>query len=239
MKLAVLMGAGASFGCGNVDPEAPPLGNQLFEKLKRALPDSWGSLLTSDENDVFRCDFEQGMAQIRRKPAAQRLLIDMALYFSTFRATGPNCYSRLLELLDRTPDLQCVFCTLNYDLLLEQAITSNGRSLWTLGRTVGVVGPPPVAVLKPHGSCNYIHPLTRNVRDMAMSESEHYLYTESSDPSQLEIVCADELSRIYTEVGLSLPPAISLYEPKKHHPVASKVIEGFAPAGRTSRRRLM
>jgi len=225
MKLAILLGAGASYGCGNVVPERPPLGAELFERLKRAYPDSWGSLLTHEENEAFKEDFEVGMDGIWQRQsgnAAQLLLIDMALYFSKFRATGANCYSRLLDVVG-APGMESAFCTLNYDLLFEQAVARSGRSLRTLGRVMGTG--PPVGLLKPHGSCNYIDPVTRNVHRSTMGVTQHFVYREGPpQPADLEIVTPDELARIYSE-GPTIPPAISIYMPTKHSPVGFTIIQ--------------
>src|SRR3990170_7499469 len=44
MTNVLLFGAGASFGAGDILPERPPLGRQLFGELARCFPSSWGGL---------------------------------------------------------------------------------------------------------------------------------------------------------------------------------------------------
>jgi hypothetical protein len=229
MNIAVLMGAGASFGAGSVDPEPPPLGGQLYEELKRAYPDSWGSQFTAEENALFREDFEQGMSMLwgNQGNRAQRLIIDMALYFTRFRITGPNRYSDLLRaLFSKGNDHRVVFCTLNYDCLLEQALMGGGAAVRSLWRVLGA-GQGPIDVLKPHGSCNYLDPLTRNMKGVTMDGvGIAYTHSEVPSPSDLEIVAPEEVEAIYEAAeGLSIPPAISLYEPTKHSPVGGGLIQ--------------
>ena len=58
----VLFGAGASFGCGDVSPRVPSLGNELFSALRRlykswrGIPDKLGAR--------FEESFELGMQEI-------------------------------------------------------------------------------------------------------------------------------------------------------------------------------
>jgi hypothetical protein len=44
VNIAVLIGAGASFGAGGIAPHRPPLGAELFDRLQKEFPDSWVSL---------------------------------------------------------------------------------------------------------------------------------------------------------------------------------------------------
>ena len=176
MDIAVLFGAGASFGAGNVFPDAPPLGRDLFDHLQRAYPESWGSLLHDDEVATFRDDFEQGFVLLWGKQGesrAQRLIIDMALFFTRFTLVGPNAYSRLLHLLLAGGTNRVCFCTLNYECLLEQAISETGLSVFSLGRQIGT-NSTGLHVLKPHGSCNYLSPMTRNMTNVRMGNAHAY-----------------------------------------------------------------
>jgi len=62
----ILVGAGASYGAGNVDPHQPPLGKDLFDKLKSEMPDPWGDL-PGDIQCALEKDFENGMCKIGEK----------------------------------------------------------------------------------------------------------------------------------------------------------------------------
>lgn len=228
MNIAVLFGAGASYGAGPVSPHEPPLGGQLFEALKSAYPDSWGSLLDPEKNATFQEDFEHGMAMLwaDQGDSAQRLIIDMALYFTRFRLAGPNFYSALLSTLFRQgSDHRVIFATLNYDCLFEQAVTKAGLSIRSLWRVVGT-GQSALQLLKLHGSCNYLSPMTRNMKNVRLGPvGVAYIDSEVPGPSDLEIVPQDEVLEIYTQAGGTLPPAISLYEPTKHSPVGGGLIQ--------------
>src|ERR1019366_900710 len=101
MRIAILFGAGASFGSGNVNPYPPPLGANLYADLAEQFPQSWGSL-PSEIAEVFeKNQFEEAMVAIWATPSAlvQQLLIDMTIYFSRFRAgaTRSDCYSQLID----------------------------------------------------------------------------------------------------------------------------------------------
>jgi hypothetical protein len=64
-KLTVLFGAGASYGCGYSDiSKRPPLGYQLFDELVKEYPNSWGKYVPADLKEIFRSDFELGMAHM-------------------------------------------------------------------------------------------------------------------------------------------------------------------------------
>jgi hypothetical protein len=230
VKIAVLFGAGASYGAGAVVPHPPPLGGDLFDALQRAYEDTWGSEFTPEEIAVFREDFERGMSNLwaNQGTRMQRLLIDMALYFTRFRLAGANCYSLLLDLLfDARRDIGVVFATLNYECLLEEATFRAGASVHSLWRVMpGHGGRRVVRILKPHGSCNYLAPMTRNIKDSTMADvGVAYFASEVPDPSDLEIVSIDEVIDIYATNGLTIPPAISLYEPTKHSPVGGGLIQ--------------
>jgi hypothetical protein len=51
MKLAILFGAGASYGSIGVEPEAPPLGSGLYEKLRDRFHRTWGTLIGALPNN--------------------------------------------------------------------------------------------------------------------------------------------------------------------------------------------
>ena len=59
-----LFGAGASYGAGDILPEKPPLGNQLYDALSSVYPQSWGSLPPSVTEKFKEGNFEDGMGEI-------------------------------------------------------------------------------------------------------------------------------------------------------------------------------
>ena len=133
MKLAFLFGAGASYGTGGVEPETPPLGRELYDRLKGAFPETWEGMIRPAEDEAFRRDdppFEQGMEMLweANDERVQPLVTDLALYFCRFSLSSTaNAYSNLLSSLNGK---RCVagFATLNYDCLLEAALELSGSS---------------------------------------------------------------------------------------------------------------
>ena len=152
-KRVVLFGAGASFGSRSILPVPPPLGVDLYKLLARAFPKSWGAV-SGSLKERFEEHFEIGMGELwSMYPAAMSplkdgapspnvLMQDLARFFMSFRI-APNqqdLYSRfLLELLKRSKANDTCFATLNYEILLEQAMyTLRLRS----------------RVARPHGGCH-------------------------------------------------------------------------------------
>lgn len=220
MNIGVLFGAGASFGAGGIAPEAPPLGHQLLDRLQTAFPETWGALLSPEEEETFRCDppFESGMKMLWEKndERTQRFVIDMALFFARFAPDErPNLYADFLKLIMSIRGLAFVFCSLNYECVLEQVAVSVGLNLCNLSMNKE----PCVLLLKPHGSCNYIHPMTRNTFNSTFTANRYYVYHEAPNLRDIEVVPCHEVTDIYEKVGLSIPPAMSLYEASKHSPV--------------------
>ena len=158
----LLFGAGASHGAGHVLPFEPPLGREAYDRLADAYPREWGpgSLLARFASQFRGQGFEKTMFEevFGWIPTWDVLLAQraMALYFARFSPdpTGNDLYSRLVQRLRETDELgRITFASLNYDCVLEQAATQ-------LGLRVDYSGNTPdsgtVAVLKPHGSCNFI-----------------------------------------------------------------------------------
>src|SRR6266545_452813 len=128
MTRVLLFGAGASCGAGDIAPENPPLGNQLFGELARCYPRSWGSL-PSDADSTFRDDFEAGMAMVwdRYSHVVPALMQQMALYFVQFRpkTRGSTLYCSLArKIKDAAAERVLLLSTLNYECLLEHSITA-------------------------------------------------------------------------------------------------------------------
>jgi hypothetical protein len=227
MHVALLVGAGASHGAEGIGPQQPPLGRQLLERLEAAFPETWRALLTDDERELFEGDppFERGMKQIWAtddRGRAQRLLIDMALYFSRFRLTGGRSwyFDLLRELADAEAMVEA--CSLNYECVFEEAVEKCGTTL----THVGSAGTPPETprwIIKPHGSCNYLSPMTRRMFNSTIAGTN--VYVDSDEPTAVEVVAPSEVEGIYAQQGASIPPAMSLYEPSKHSPVSPKTFD--------------
>jgi hypothetical protein len=149
-----LFGAGASHGCGTVAPHEPPLGSELYDRLCRSFPDSWGSL-PSDVADAFGADFETGMNCLWKRGSMTSALPlqHMGLYMARFRPATEKgtLYTELVRRLVATEADGVLLTTLNYDCLLDGEIAS-------LKRGINYLFPPGkgVLLLKLHGSCNWM-----------------------------------------------------------------------------------
>jgi hypothetical protein len=154
MSNLILFGAGASFGAGEILPERPPLGNQLFAELARSFPGSWGSM-PAELNRLFAANFERGMELLWKQfsPVVPGLMQHMAIYFVQFRPRQPGetLYCKLIRQIEAAHGRERVLLsTLNYECLLEQ-------SVWSAGVPVNYgefPDPGAITIWKLHGACN-------------------------------------------------------------------------------------
>jgi hypothetical protein len=218
-RLGIVFGAGASKGAGRLEPFAPPLGNELFDCLRRDFPETWGQLRGS-LRDKFIDNFEIGMYDLWNSGSndTSQLLIDTAIFFSQFRAPadGSDCYSKLvrtLKNLDLIPRTGVV--SLNYECTLEIAANNCGLGLTILGERPA---PANLIVWKPHGSCNFLpHVGVWNLTIVLPGGLSGYY------DGPFEVLAPTEVRRRY-ERGYALPPAMSLFAPGKHTPVATEFV---------------
>jgi hypothetical protein len=213
---------------GELYRSPPPLGGELYRELRSAFPDSWGTLISADEEEAFRQEppFEKGMGRLweTREQRVQRLIIDMALYFANFTppADSSDLYSRLIGALARTRLLErSVFATLNYDCIFELAANNRRIPVQYPGTVNSGTGIP---VLKPHGSCNFLVQGTQNFVNVSMAGvGAGYV---GGSPA-IEAIPPQALRPLYARIGISLPPVISLYAPGKPSPVAESFVNGL------------
>jgi hypothetical protein len=230
-RVAILFGAGASFGCGAVSPSVPPLGAQLYEGLQEEYPDTWGRLITADEDAAFRADppFEQGMGMVwdAREERAQLLITDLALFLCRFVPTDhENLYGQLVERLVRSGViLSTLFATLNYECIFEMAAASRGMQVRYMPHPPTPNG---ITLLKPHGSCNFVMEglgqglQITNMRFSGIGGTGGGAYWEGP----IDARRPDEIAALYA-AGPSPPPAISLYAPGKPAPAAPGAINAI------------
>ena len=161
--MVILFGAGASNGAGHVLPQAPPLGDALYDALAAQYPKEWGSEshLGKMWATQLRNDFEQAMyEEVLPKVDSLSLLKwhrRVAEFFARYRLDegGRDMYSVLLSGLGSRGLLgRLTLGSLNYDCLLEEAILSLGLSTDYMLHERAPQGSIPLA--KPHGSCNFI-----------------------------------------------------------------------------------
>ncbi len=153
--IVFLFGAGASTGAGDIVPETPPLGKDLYPELVKNYPFSWGSLPSAVQTRFEQDGFEAGMAVVyhHHSHAIAALMRHLALYLIQFRPfSQSSLYNRLLRELNRLGLLsRVVFASLNYDCILEFSLLQE--------RIAFVYGDEPadrqaIPVWKLHGSCN-------------------------------------------------------------------------------------
>ncbi|MDH5184338.1 MAG: hypothetical protein OEX12_10650 [Gammaproteobacteria bacterium] len=127
-----LFGAGASYGCGGVIPEQPPLGSCLYPALKENYPASWGSLSPHIVKKISS-DFEQGMKIIYDElgSAIPGLMRELAVYLIQFRSYNKSTlYNLLIADLNEAGILhKTLFSTLNYDCILEFCLAEMGHNI--------------------------------------------------------------------------------------------------------------
>lgn len=224
MKVAILVGAGASFGLGNehVRPHAPPLGKGLYPALQQAYPATWGSL-PAELHELF-ADFETGMGRVWeiKDELTQQLLLQLSMYFLRFRLCDQgDAYSQLLLVLARAMPLSDVtFASLNYEVLLELAAVKRGLRVRYLG-DIAAPSREDLLVLRPHGACTLMPSI--EIYNSTFTGVQRYY------EGGVRIVSPDEALAKF-EAGYSFPAAMSLYAPGKITPVA----EGFTRESRAT-----
>jgi hypothetical protein len=222
-NLAILIGAGASYGCGEVTPSTPPLGAELYDRLRRTFPGSWGAL-TPDLDSKFREEFEDGMALFwhdHNDDRLRQLLIEMGIYFARFcpAEESVDAYSTLgRALLDTRLQQTTAFATLNYECILDAALSR-------LGLLVAYFDTEPsdrrVPLWKVHGACNLVADLGSTlIVESGFSGAEHYV---EAPITSLPLEALPY--HFYGARASPFPPAMSLFAPGKHSPVVPEAIE--------------
>ncbi len=225
MPSVILLGAGASFGSGEVKPHRPPLGNDpdgLFTRLEAA-----GGLAASLPNSLktlFRSDFEKGMAEFYEYANGNimRFQREMAAYLAQFSPGESNAYIRLIRTIGSRG---AIYASLNYDLLFELAAGSLG---WNTQYHIEPIAGS-VRLLKLHGSSNfwpYVPPgnsynITFEGFKVDVQSSIHPLNQEET------------LHRCINEHN-SLAPAIAMYAVGKQVKVSPDYIEHQQQMWRTA-----
>ena len=97
MSRVILFGAGATYGSEAVAPSIPPLGADLFDELRAAYPQAWGTI-PDEQRPSFVPNFELGMRDVWESGShtGPTLVRCMAHYFTRFRPLVGNTYSSLL-----------------------------------------------------------------------------------------------------------------------------------------------
>ena len=154
--ITIIFGAGASFGSGRCVPKSPPLGNELFSELA-SLNARFSELPESSKEIFLRDGFEAGMATLENNSRILNpLQKELAIYLSKFEIGRGNAYLRLFEKL--LPHLDHInLVTLNYDILIEQALAQNHVNYNYCNSRDSI------SLLKLHGSANFLPELPEGV----------------------------------------------------------------------------
>lgn len=182
-------------------PDRPGIGNRLFEEL--AAFDPFFADLDPGLRSEF-VDFENGMARFTLKYNALvgKFLALMSLYFLQFRIQdqGANFYSKFVRLLPSVPASMSL-ATLNYDLLLEEALIAE-KILPDWGATK--------KVMKLHGSPNYLvmENMANSFSNVTMVNVGEFFNgpVQVTDPARAVRYCRTALSQ-----ASNMTPAISAY----------------------------
>ncbi|MFW9889627.1 MAG: hypothetical protein ACFFER_15670 [Candidatus Thorarchaeota archaeon] len=218
MSVILFFGAGASYGAGSVYPKPPPLGAQLYNELRSRFPKTWGHFPQALHNE-FAENFEKGMGVLWQSGshASPVLMQDMAVYFSEFTLSisRDDCYSTLVDLLVSKGLIEdCVFSTLNYDCLLEIALSMAKRRILYFNRKV--VDSSDSIMWKLHGSCNFIPENIRATRGVSFGSSVTWNPDlRAVNPPEVKAFCYG---------NTALYPALAIYAKDKPVQIAPGII---------------
>lgn len=175
MANIILLGAGASFGSGDVSPYPPPLGGMLFEKLESL--GKTAARLPEETKKIFRDNFERGMKEylISSNNNVMSFQRELGGYLARFSPGQNNCYIKLLRSLNLR---RFIFVSLNYDLLLEIAAFRVGlNTKYSNEYENGFL-----RILKIHGSSNFWHDTTSLVMKNVVIRGSVYDYNLPISP---------------------------------------------------------
>jgi hypothetical protein len=216
-KVLLLFGAGASYGARGISPRAPPLGPDLFDRLRKTFPNTWGKV-SGEVADIFKKSPEKGMEALDDDAYCHRselvwLIRDMAVYFSRFNVKNisTNLYCRFVQTYkDRILGGDILLSTLNYECLIEYA-------LGVYGITPTYIGNVPASaarVLKVHGSCNFIP------QNFLLGQGEGLTFNwtwKSAINTSIKFVHPNAVGQELDKTGI--PSAMSMYTERKQSPI--------------------
>lgn len=217
MKVLFFFGAGASHGCGGTN-SPPPLGNSLFSSLRKEFPSTWGSL-PENLKEKFDKNFEEGMETIWQRYSSNIAILmqQMAVFFSGYYVSNKdeNLYVKILLKLQENELLnKSIFSTLNYECLLEHAVSLLGKKInyFTLAEDS-------VNILKLHGSCNFVNKGIQATRGVQYTAGVVF-------DGGLNVIQPHEV-RSYCFGNNSLYPAMSIFMHGKQLQISKSSIENI------------
>lgn len=217
--ITLVFGAGASYGSGRCIPSNPPLGNNLFDDL--VLLDGAYSKLSTHSKMIFKSDgFEAGMATIANDSRViNPLQKELACYLSGFSITPENAYTRLFNKL-KSRMQHISITTLNYDLLIEQALGFHGFSCDYNAQKQGVT------LLKPHGSSNFLPQIPKGCHFSGNTMIDCETFYEGLETKAVSSY-AEVKSWCDNPKNMDLSPVLSMYEKGKRVVVNTELINNF------------
>ncbi|WP_330149750.1 hypothetical protein [Shewanella xiamenensis] len=214
MSTIILLGAGASFGSKEVEPSLPPLGPDLFDGLVEQ--GGIAATLPNRIKAIFKEDFEAGMMEYYdySNGNVMRFQRELAKYLVKYKPKEGNLYIKLIMAINTK---RVIFVSLNYDLLLEEAILSIGKNFTYSDKATG----NEVRILKIHGSSNFWpeHPPGSVFHNITIADSGGSDYESRVKPLNQ----ADAERKCYLDKEFS--PAIAMFARGKMVKVCSKFVE--------------
>ena len=152
-KITILMGAGASAGCRNIKPSQPPIGKTLYSELETEGDPTIMTEVSRIVGIQNKENFEEKMKEVFETKIFNLPVISamLARYFSKYTLTGSdNEYAELIIEINKK-NLNCVYCTLNYDCLVEQCAEHLGMNV----NYDPIIKKGTFNLWKLHGSCSF------------------------------------------------------------------------------------
>jgi hypothetical protein len=216
--ITVIFGAGASFGSGGCIPEAPPLGKDLFTKLLE-LRGAFSQLSNQQKNAFLEQGFESGMATVSNDSRQiNPLQKELACYLSKFCVRPDNAYVRFFNKIASVCGAVSI-ATLNYDLLIEQALAHNKISFNYGNEKTSV------SLMKIHGSSNFLPDLggmtmSGNVMINSGTFVDGLRTNAVSSAAEVEAWCHDPKN-------CDISPVLAMYEKGKRIVVNRTLMNGL------------
>jgi len=144
--------------------------------------------------------------QLSREQDTPQFLREMAMYFIQFSPEPSNAYCQLVRML-RPRNNSIAFATLNYDVLLEHAISIEGHTLCY--NCPASPGSSNFEIIKPHGSCNFLPNLPSKVTGLTFLGAPNATGAHIYGPIR-PATTTDEV-RNFCKSNDVLAPAMALY----------------------------
>lgn len=225
-EILFFFGAGASYGAGDIIPEQPPLGAQLFDSLAKIYPNFWGAFPREIRKEFH--NFEKGMEIIHKKyfGLIPILMQQMAIFFIQFRPYSfSSLYCNLIDELIKMKMIEhSIFSTINYECIIEFSLIHHGYKpdYFNNEKSENCV-----RFLKLHGSCNMFSHNVQVTRQVVFSAGVRF---EGGIKAFFDI--GTVIGKCLDDSGL--PPVMNLYMKGKPLNISHSVIKTIQERWRDS-----